>query len=84
MGLMIKAMKYSGWLLLLLMVLYIATGLAYAGYPGFDMLIDMGTATWIHSNLVLLGVLLLSLFTHCCLRVLSALRKRSKGPGTAE
>ena len=71
-----KVSKYSGWLLFLLIVIYVVTGLSYAGYFGFENLIDVQTASLIHNNLYLLAVLLVLMFLHCCLRFLIRLKNR--------
>jgi len=45
---LIKAARISGWLLFLLMLLYILTGFALCGKLGFSRLVDLQTALIIH------------------------------------
>jgi hypothetical protein len=69
MSLIPRISKYSGWLLFLLIALYVVTGFAYAGYFGLDVFIPMGTATLVHSSLELAILLIVLTFLHCCLRI---------------
>jgi len=47
---LIKTVRISGWLLLLLVPLYIATGFAIRGDLGFSKLLDPEKATIIHQD----------------------------------
>jgi hypothetical protein len=71
--------KYTGWLLMLLMIIYIATGFSYAGYFGFETIIDPAAATSLHSNLIVVGILIILICLHCCLRFFLSLKNRFKG-----
>ena len=44
----VKAVRISGWCLLVLMVLYIVSGYALSGTLGFDRLMDVRTAEALH------------------------------------
>ena len=76
--------KYTGWLLMLLMIIYIATGFSYAGYFGFETIIDPAAATSLHSNLIVVGILIILICLHCCLRSFLSLKNRAKGSETAQ
>ena len=73
MSILVRLGRYTGWLLLALSVLYALTALEYLGY---FRLIGMGTASFVHSNLVLLGIFLGAVIVHCCSRVIVRLAKR--------
>ena len=45
---LLKTVRITGWLLLALMALYLATGFALCGKMGFSQLMDVQTALTIH------------------------------------
>jgi len=68
-----KIARTSGWLLLLLMILYILTGFALCGEYGVSRLIDAQTALKIHQvfEWPLIGVFL----THASVTIYFAFRR---------
>jgi len=70
---LIKTVRLSGWLLLPLMLTYLATGFALCGMFGFDNYIDYQTALVIHRlfDWPLVGVF----FVHASLTTYFAMRR---------
>lgn len=60
----VKAVRWTGWLLLALMVLYILSGYALSGTFGLDGLMSEATATAVHVNWKLDRLLLVLLIVH--------------------
>jgi len=56
-----KISRISGWLLLLLIILYLLTGYSLAGKYGLHRLLDPSIARVIHGNLDFLLIILLIL-----------------------
>ena len=72
--------KYSGWLLVILILVYVATGFSHMGYFGFDTIIDPQFSYDFHSDLYVVTILLVLVILHCCTRFFYALKNRMKRP----
>jgi hypothetical protein len=79
---LLKLGRLSGWLLLPLVVIYIATGFALCGMLGFDKWIDLQTALRIHQlfdwPLVVLFVLHATIAAYFSMRRWGWIKNRKK------
>ncbi len=67
------------WILLILLLVFISTGLSMTGYFGMNRIIPVATAISIHNNLAFLSLLVIFLFLHCCFnRIYILIRKLRK------
>ena len=72
----VRAVRLSGWFLLVLMILYISSGYALVGELGLDRVMSLPTAEGLHLHWKLDRLLGLGLLVHVGGSVYLAMRRR--------
>ena len=72
---LMKVLRISGWLLLIVVLAYLVTSFAYCGRFGFSRLINPEVARVIHTLDLLFWPLVVAFPTHCLIAIYFALRR---------